>query len=269
MTTTDVFEATLFVALFVFAILVLFSLVGMRWRKYRGQTWREYGPRLLRYVGIRLSIAIAIAGAFCIILAAALTLNTHRPPADTNPVIRVSGASGEVKVLLEVEECGDSAEGTISVLSPGRRTPAASVYTDQGGLRQIAINGRGKGTFRLEEPTAKRGLLSCYLELPDVNGTPGPTRVSLRLGEDQEIDTLASIPAPDNYDGGTWQWRCAAGESCPALATFGSEEEAGTKQVIVLILAALFGSIIAIFIAEILLDPIRKRLARIAPEDPE
>ena len=48
MTTTDVFEATLFVALFVFAILVLFSLVGMRWRKYRGQGWREYGPRLLR-----------------------------------------------------------------------------------------------------------------------------------------------------------------------------------------------------------------------------
>ena len=104
MTTTDVFEATLFVALFVFAILVLFSLVGMRWRKYRGQTWREYGPRLLRYVGIRLSIAIAIAGAFCLILAAAPTLNTHRPPADTNPVIRVSGASGEVKGLLEVEE---------------------------------------------------------------------------------------------------------------------------------------------------------------------
>ena len=156
-----------------------------------------------------------------------------------------------------------------SVLSPGRRTPSASVYTDQGGLRQIAINRRGKGTFLLEEPTAKRGLLSCYLELPDVNGSPGPTRVSLRLGEDQEIDTLASIPAPDNYDGGTWQWRCAAGESCPALATFGSEVEAGTKQVIVLILAALFGSIIAIFIAEILLDPIRKRLARIAPEDPE
>ena len=76
MTTTDVFEATLFVALFVFAILVLFSLVGMRWRKYRGQGWREYGPRLLRYVGIRLSIAIAVAGAFCVILAAALTLIT-------------------------------------------------------------------------------------------------------------------------------------------------------------------------------------------------
>lgn len=267
MTTTDVFEATLFVALFVFVILVLFSLAGMRWRKYRGQSWRQYGPRLLRYLGIRLGIAVAVAGTFCVILAAALTLNTHRPPADTNPVIRVSGATGEVKVLLEVEECGDPADGTISVFSPGRRAPSASVYTDQGGLRQIAINGRGKGTFRLEEPTAKRGLLSCYMELPDINGTPGPTRVSLRLGEDQEVDTLASIPAPDNYDGGAWQWRCAAGESCPALATFGSAVEAGTKQVIVLILAALLGSIIAIFIAEILLDPIRKRLAKIAPDE--
>ena len=269
MTTTDVFEATIFVAIAVFVILVLFSVAGMRWRKYRGQGWRKYWPRLLRYVGIRLAIAVAVAGAFCVILAAAITLNTHRPPADTNPVIRVNGASGKVKVLLEVEECGDSADGTISVRSPGRRTPSASVYTDQGGLRQIAINRQGEGTFRLEEPTAKRGLLSCYLELPDINGTAGPTRVSLRLGQDQEVDTLASIPAPDNYDGGKWQWQCAAGRSCPALATFGSEVETGTKQVIVLVLAALFGSIIAIFIAEILLDPIRKRLAKIAPDEEE
>lgn len=266
MTTTDVLEATLVVALFVFAVLVLVSLASMRWRRYRGQSWREYGPRLLRYVGIRLGLAIGIAGAFFILVLAALTLNTHRPPGDTNPLIRIKGAPGPVTVKLSVNQCGDPVYGLLTLSPLEGKATRASIYSDQDGLQKVRLNDLARGRFELSGATAKRGILSCYLELPLITGDTGDTEIRLKLGDDQEVDALASIPAPAGYRNGVWQWRCEAGNDCPALATFGASVESGAKQVIVLVLAAVFGAIIAVFIAEMLLEPVRRRLERIAAE---
>jgi hypothetical protein len=197
-----------------------------------------------------------------VLVAAALTLNSHRPPGDVTPVVKVQDSTGPTTVHLRLDECGEQVEGKLIVR--GKNPRRASIYSDQDGIQGIALNRDGIGSFVLSDPTAKRGLLSCYLQLPIVSGSGGPVTVKLEAGDETEVDTVASVPAPNGYFGGEWLWKCPAGQTCPALATAGLATEEGAKGVIVLILASLFGSVIALFIGEALIEPIRRRLDQVS-----
>lgn len=253
----DIVEATLAIVLFILGMSLLITLVRGIWRRFRGRSWRQQFPRPLRYLVIRLGIAIGIGTAFFVIVSASMVLNSHRPPGDITPVINLRGASGPTKVQLDLNGCGEAVRGTITA----RKADAATIYSDQDGHQTIDLNRHGRGSFELSDPTAKRGLLSCYLQLPIVRGG-GPATISLGLGDDMEVDSLASVPTPVGFSNGNWLWRCPAGQKCPALATTGLAVEEGARQVIVLALAALFGSIIALFIGEALIEPLRRRLDR-------
>lgn len=258
MNMTDVFEASGMIAGLVLLAFLLISAVTLILRRGRGKTWRERHPHLGRYFAIRVGIAVGIGGSAFVLITAGLVLNSHRPPADITPVVTVKKAAGPITVDLDLTECNKTIDGTIS--SRGGRS--ATVYSDQGGLQEVPLNRKGRGTFELKGATAKRGLLSCYLQLPVVKAGNHPSRVKLSLDDQMEVDTVASVPPPDSFSGGSWAWNCPAGERCPSLATVNYAIEEGTKQVIVLVLAALFGSIIALFIGEAVIEPIRQKLRR-------
>lgn len=260
---SDLIQLSLFAGLAVFALLCLFSLAAFAWRGTRGETWREHFPHLGRSVLIRAGIGLAVAGSVLLVLAASLTLNSHRPPGDVTPVIKVAGGDGPAVVNLQIDECGDPVTGTLTVA--GRAPADARIYSDADGQREMAVNGR-KAEFVLSDPTAKRGILSCYLQLPIVRGVDGPTTVKLTLGDEMEVDPEASIPPPESFAGGRWIWTCPADEKCPGLATMGFAIEDGAEQVIILILAALFGSIIALFVGELMIEPGRRLADRIRPK---
>ncbi len=180
-------------------------------------------------------------------------------PVDTNPILKLKGAEGPTRVLLEMNECGDDLSGKLKV--GGGASGPATIYSDQDGLQCIPLNQKGTGAFSLSSPTSKRGLLSCYLQLPVVRSA-GAVSVELSAGDETEVDTVASVPAPTGFLNGRWLWRCPKGEVYPAMATAGLATEDGTRQVIVLVLAALLGSMVAILIGEALIEPVRRRLDR-------
>ncbi|MGK2955248.1 MAG: hypothetical protein ACSLFI_06215 [Solirubrobacterales bacterium] len=259
---SEAIEISLLLALFVFVLLCVCSLVSLAlWRK-RGRTWKQKIPHPGRFIGIRLGIAAGIGGAMFVLIAAALTLNQERPPEDDTPVVTVRGATGPTTLSLDLEKCGDPIAGTITVRggSPGRRT--ARFFTDQDGSRTIKLSRAGIGRFTLSNPTEKHGVLSCFLQMPLVKGGRGSSSY-LALGKAMEVDPFDSIPAPDGYASGQWTWHCGPGESCPVLAAVGLDIEDGAKQVIVLVLASVFGAIIALFITEVVIEPSRRRLDRL------
>jgi len=264
MTISDVIELSLVVALVIFLTLLLVALVPKAVRWFRGRSWSSQLPHPLRFFAFRGGIALFAGVTTFVLVSAALTLNSHRPPGEVTPVIKVQGSDGPTTVHLGMNECGDEVNGTVTVR--GKKPARASIYSDQDGLQPIPMSPRGRGRFVLSDPTSKRGLLSCYLQLPVVGGSSGPVTVKLAAGPETEVDTVASVPAPSGYFDGEWLWACPAGEKCPALATAGLAIEEGAKQVIVLVLAALFGSVIALFIGEALIEPVRRRLDR-SPKD--
>jgi len=253
----DAIKAAATFAAMVFVLLLLISAVTLVIRRRKGRSRRERYPHLGRYFAIRVGIALGIGGAAFVLITAGLVLNSHRPPEDNSPAIRVDEAAGPVAVNLGMEDCGGPVDVTLTVAGTGARN--AEVYSDQDGKRPLKLDRQGQASFELNDLTAKRGLLSCYIQLPLVRGGTGPTRVSLGLGDQMEVDTVASIPAPDQYTNGDWVWLCPEGDVCPSLATVNYAVEDGTKQVIVLVLAALFGSIIALFIGEALIEPVRQK----------
>ena len=252
MTIPDVIELSLSMALVTFLLLILVAFVPRLIRLFRGRSWSSQLPQPMRFFAFRAGIAIFVGVATFVLVAAALTLNSHRPPGDVNPVVKIRGAEGPATVSLEMDDCGEEVIGTVSVR--GDRPSRATVYSDQDGFQRVAIDNEGRGTFVLSDPTAKRGLLSCYLPLPIITGTGGPATVKLTASNEIEVDTVASVPAPAGYFSGAWIWRCPADQKCPSLATAGFAIEDGAKQVIVLVLAALFGSVIALFIGEALIE---------------
>lgn len=253
-------EFSLAVLIIVFVLLCTASLVAFGIAKRRkGRTWREHYPHLLRSFLIRLAIASAIAVSVFALIAAALVLNSHRPPGDHSPVIRVDGRSAPVTVNLSMDNCEDPIAATISI-GPGRGT--VRIYSDGEGVRKVPVGRSGRAAFTLDGVIAKRGLLSCYAQMPVIRGGEGPSQVNLAVGEDMQLDMASSVPPAEAYTNGQWSWACPAGSTCPVLATVNYAIEDGTKQVIVLVLAALFGSIIALFIGEALIEPIRRRLDR-------
>jgi len=256
-------EFSLAVLIVVFVLLCAASLVSFGIAKRRkGRTWRQYYPHLLRSFMIRLAVSAAAAISVFALITAALVLNSHRPPGDNSPVIRVDGRGGPVTVDLAMENCEDPISGTISMRpGPGK----VRIYSDGEGIREIAAAGDRRASFTLDDAIAKRGLLSCYAQLPLVRGGDGPSQVNLTVGDEMQLDMASSVPPAEAYTNGQWSWACPAAAACPVLATVNYAIEDGTKQVIVLVLAALFGSIIALFIGEALIEPIRRRLDRERP----
>ncbi|MGA7396164.1 MAG: hypothetical protein WBW62_01835 [Solirubrobacterales bacterium] len=254
---TYVIETSATIGGFVLLFLLMVSAVNLAVRRGRTGSWRGHYPHPVRYLVVRVGIAAAVGASFFVLIAAGLVLNSNRPPEDATPVVTVENAAGPASLRLSMEDCGQSIEGSISVSGGGT---SATVYSDQNGLQDIPLDADGKGSFELDQATAKRGLLSCYLQLPVVKAGENPSSVKLSLNSYSEIDTVASIPPPDAFSNGRWTWNCEAGMRCPTLATVGYAIEDGTKQVIVLILAAIFGSIIALFMGEALIEPVRRKL---------
>lgn len=262
MTLTDVTETSLLVVLIVFVLLCAFSLISKYARKGKGRSWGEMIPSPGRFIGIRLGLAIGLGCSLFVLVAAALTLNERRSPADETPVLKVRGSTGPTTVTVAMDQCGDAADGKVKLRGGRPGKASASIYSDEDGTRPIELNRAGIGTFTLSDPSTQRGVLSCYLQLPKVNGGAGSS-VTLTLGNDMEVDAFDSVPSPSSFIDGRWAWDCAADESCGVLATASLAIEDGARQVIVLVLAAVFGAIIALFIGEVLIEPVRRRLDRL------
>lgn len=256
-------EFSLFVLLVAFVVLCAGSLVNFGIKRRKGRSWNEHFPHLLRSVIVRLAIASVAAVSVFVLITAGLVLNSHRPPGDNSPVIRIDGNTGPSHVEIRMEDCDDPVTGSLEV-GPGPRR--VEIYTDGEGRRRIPVDSRGVASFELDGVIAKRGLLSCFAQLPMIRGGEGRTTVALTVGDEMEVEIASSVPIPDTYTGGRWEWRCAPGGRCPVLATVNYAIEDGTKQVLVLVLAALFGSIIALFIGEGLIEPLRRRLDRERPD---
>lgn len=259
MTLTDVTEASLFIVLIAFLMICGTSLLLrlLKWRK--GRRWRELMPHPVRFLALRLGIAFSFGILTLVLISAALTLDQNRPPDEPTPVITVSGSAGRTQVDLFLEECGKPGFGTIRVEGINAGAAGAYLESESGTSKAIKLNRNGVGRFRLSDPTTKRSLLSCYLPMPVVAGGSGSS-VSLGLGASMEVDTVESAPSPSGYLDGRWNWECTNGKRCGVLATAGLAVEDGAQQVIVLVLAAVFGAIIALLIGEVLIEPIRRRL---------
>lgn len=265
MTFGNLLLAALAVALITFLILISIGLITLRWRKHRHLPRPAKMDHLGRYLLGRTVVAVGVGLAFGAVLTAFLILKTERPQGDTTPSIRVQGPADRATVRMSVENCWAPAEIQLRLDAPGgvgQAAERAEVYSDQTGLRQIGIGPKGLGTFELEDPSSKRGLLSCYVGLPTVAGVEGPVRIELAMADYMKVDTLESIPAPAGYRAGLWYWDCPAGTRCPGLATVGFAFEEGAKQVTVLVLASMIGAIMAPIFAEAVLKPIRRRLDR-------
>jgi hypothetical protein len=250
------------VALVIFGLLMLLGVLSLKWRRHRGTGWHSWGPLLVRYAGIRAGFAVAIGVSYLAVLLAALALNTHRPPADTNPVVQTSGLSAPLTVKLTMDDCGDPVAGELIASGEVPANARATVYSDADGRNSLRFDRSGRANFTLSDPSAKRGLLSCFMQLPVVTGSGGPATVKLALGDRMQVDTTESAPSPNGFFGGSWLWRCPAGNTCPGLATIEYDIESGAKQVIVLVLAAIFGAMIALLVGEFLLSGIRARIDR-------
>jgi len=256
-------EFSLFVLVVAFVALCAASLINFGIKRRKGRTWDEHFPHLVRSVIVRLAIAAVGAVSVFVLITAGLVLNSHRPPGDNSPVIRLDGNTGAAHVEIEMDDCTDPVSGRIEV-GPGPRQ--IEIYTDGEGVRRVRVDRSGVAFFELDDVVAKRGLLSCFAQLPMIRGGAGPTTAALTVGDEMEVDIASSVPIPDTYAGGRWEWRCEDGGYCPVLATVNYAIEDGTKQVIVLVLASLFGSIIALFIGEGLIEPVRRRLNRERPD---
>lgn len=264
MSFADAVLTSLLVAGLVFAVLLLMGLIRLVWRRPDRRPWRESLAGLGHYCAIRALVAIAVGGSFLAVVLAALTLNTQRPPADTTPVVRAQQPTRSASVTLRMDDCEQPISGRVFAppLARGRTGGFARIYSDDDGFQRVELDRRGRGRFELSDPSSRRGLLSCYLPLPVIGGIRGPSLVRLELSEDLEVDTTESIPGPAGYFSGSWLWRCPAGQSCPSMATIEYDLEDGAKQVIVLILASVFGAIIAILVTEVVLGAARRRLSR-------
>lgn len=268
MSFSDALLASLDVAGMVFAALLLLGLLRLIWRRPPRRSRPESLLRLGRYCAIRAVLALAVGVSFLVITLAALTLNTHRPPADTTPVVRALQPTGAATLTLTMDDCEQPVSGRVFApplpRSGGNGGGAAfvRVYSDADGFQRVRLDRAGRGEFRLSEASSGRGLLSCYMQLPVVSGIRGASTVKLGLSENLEVNTTESAPAPTGFFSGSWLWRCPADQTCPALATIEYDFEDAAKQVIVLILASLFGAIIAILVAEVVIEGVRRRLVK-------
>jgi len=264
----DLVQFSLFAGLVGLLLMMAAGAVRFRPSRLKNTAWTRRLALLGRYTLVRLPVAIGVAVAAFVLGAAALTLNSHRPPGDNSPVITVPATSGDATVSLSLDSCSGDLTGRVK--TSGRLLGDSGrprIFTDQSGLREFPmrtskVTGERRGAFEIEDPTARRGLLSCYVQLPVVRGPGRGYSVHLELGSDMEVDTESSVPAPEAYTRGEWIWECPAGHSCPGFAAVNYSVEDGTKQVIVLVLAAVFGALIALLGGEVMITWARRRFGR-------
>ena len=264
MSASDALLASAQIAGLVFVALLILGLIRLALRRPTRRPWRERLSDLGRYCAVRALVAIAVGGSFLVITLAALTLNTQRPPADTTPVVDIQQPTRSASVTLTMEDCEQPVSGRVFAPPLARDTTGASVriYSDDDGFQRVDLDRSGRGEFQLSDPSSRRGLLSCYLQLPVIGGAGGQSTVRLELSEGLEVDTTESIPGPTGYFSGSWLWRCPPDQTCPSMATVEYDLEEGAKQIIVLILASIFGAIIAILVTEVVIEAVRRRLTR-------
>ncbi len=264
MSLPDALLASAQVAALVFAGLLILGVIRLALRRPTRRPWRERLPDLGRYCAVRALVALAVGGSFLAITLAALTLNTQRPPADTTPVVSIQQPTRSASVTLTMEDCEQPVSGRIFAPPLARSAAGAFVriYSDDDGFQRVELDRSGRGEFQLSDPSSRRGLLSCYLQLPVVAGVRDQSIVKLELSENLEVDTTESIPGPAGYSSGSWLWRCPPDQTCPSLATIEYDLEEGAKQIIVLILASIFGAIIAILVTEVVIEAVKRRLTR-------
>lgn len=262
MTVTDLFEISFAFALLVLLIMMLVGAIGFRPARLKGVPWRDRLRRFGRYALVRLPIALACGLAVFVLGAAALTLNSHRPPADNDPALLVPPGTKTAKVTVDLEDCGQGAEGHIRISGvTGLAAGPIRLYTDGEGWRRLEPTADGRSAharFSFDDPTQKKSLLSCYLLLPVVKGASEGYEVRVKLPELLEVDRDTSVPSPTAYKQGMWVWECERGR-CPGFATVAYSLEDGTKQVIILVLASIFGALIALLVGEVLIEWARKR----------
>lgn len=259
----DLFELSLFAGLVVLLLLMLAGAIRYRPGRMRGRPLREKLRRLGGYVVVRLPISIGFALAVFVLGAAALTLNSHRPPADTDPVLRVPPGAKTALVSLDLADCGEPLTGSLTLTGlRGLAIGPVRFYSDGSGWQRLNLRADGRHAhtrFEQAEPTRNRSLLSCYLQLPVVEGASRGYEVRLELPEEMEVDRDSSVPAPGGYSSGLWTWNCRPGKECPSFAALNYSVEDGTKQVIVLVLASIFGALIALLAGDVLIEWARKR----------
>ena len=262
MTFTEALEISLFFSVFVFVALCGISLLlGLPKRK-DGRRWRRIRSNPGRFAAIRIGVALGSGALLFVLISAALTLNQHRPPDEEPPVLSVGGSGGRTAVKIDLETCGDPASGTVQVSGLTSGSSTITIQSERDTATPVPLDEDGVGTFTLSDPSTKRSVFSCYVQMPVVTGGAGSS-VSLTLGDGMEVDAFDSVPSPSSYLNGRWIWECPAEEACGVLATTGLAVEDGAQQVIVLVLAAVFGAIIALFIGELLIEPVRRRLDRL------
>lgn len=263
MTVKDLVELSLFCGLVVLALLMLGSLVLRRPSDVRGTSWKDRLRRFLHFTLVRLPIALGIAIAVFILGLAALTLNSHRPPGDNSPIVTVPSRSGTGQVDLRLTSCSSDAKGYVRYSGKRRGRPVAPrVFSDQDGLEPLRLKRDGsdaRGSFEITDPLVRRGLLSCYLQMPVMRGAEGGYEVHLKLNDVMEVDMAASVPPPDEFNHGEWIWNCPPAETCPGFAAINYSVEDGTKQLIILVLASVFGALIALLVGEVLIDWAKRR----------
>lgn len=268
MSLRDLLEISLFLSLVVLALLLLAGSVRFRPSRMRGVPWRERLRRFWHYTLVRLPVAIGFGIAIFVLGAAALTLNSHRPPGDNSPKVTVPARTGSG--VIEVELAGCEGDLNAVVRTSGRKlgdSGSPRVFSDQDGLHPFPMksggpSGQSRGQFTITEPLARRGLLSCYLQLPVLDGAESGYEVHLNLSEEMEVDTTASVPPPQAYTRGEWIWKCPTGQRCPGFVAINYAIEDGTKQVIVLVLASIFGALIALLAGDVLIEWARRRLRK-------
>lgn len=268
MSLRDLFEISLFLSLVVLGLMLLAGSVRFRPSRMRGIPWRERLRHFWHYTLVRLPIAIGFGIAIFVLGAAALTLNSHRPPGDNSPRVTVPARSGIG--VVEVELTGCEGDLQAKVRTSGRLlgdSGAPQVFSDQDGLHRFpmtsgSLEGQSHGKFTITEPLARRGLLSCYLQLPVLDGAESGYEIHLNLSDEMEVDTTASVPPPQAYTRGEWIWKCPPGQRCPGFVAINFAVEDGTKQVIVLVLASIFGALIALLAGDVLIEWARRRLRK-------
>jgi len=260
----DLLEISLFFGLVALLLVMLAGAIRFRPSRFRNMTWKARLAAFGRFALFRLPVAIGFSVAIFVLGAAALTLNSHRPPADTDPVFVVPPGTKTAKVTVDLDECRGDAEGTIAVRGPrGLAIAPIRFYSDAGGWQRLEPEAAGRTAragFDQPDATQKRSMLSCYLQLPVVKGAARGYEVRLRLSEEMQVDRDESVPSPSAYSAGDWIWRCDRGR-CPTFAVVGLAVEDGTQQVIVLVLASIFGALIALLVGEVLIEWARKRFS--------
>lgn len=264
MNLTELLQLSLLAGLVVLLLVMVAGAFRFRPSKFRGSPWKKRIRALGRFTLVRLPLAIGFAAAVFVLGAAALTLNSHRPPADTDPVVVVPPGTRTAEVDIDLEDCGEAANGTVTVEGVrGLAIAPIRFYSDGEGWRRLEPEADGKAAraeFTQRNPTHERSLLSCYIQLPVVKGASRGYRVRLTLPEEVEVDRDSSVPAPDGYSKGAWIWSCDAGR-CPSFAVVNYSVEDGTKQVIVLVLASIFGALIALLVGEVLIEWAKRRFS--------